>query len=152
MAGYTMKYFTVTELSRTSQAGINNAPDAHARNNLFHFVENMLDPLREALGKAIIITSGYRSRQLNTAIGGSKTSAHMNGLAVDIKVKDYTAQELCDFIIKNRDSKKLEWDQLIWYTPERGGHLHIGWALGRRRFQVLHAANGGGYVQYRPTV
>lgn len=152
MSGYTMKYFSMSELSRTSKVGIDNVPDAYARNNLLQLTQNLLDPLRAALGKPIRVTSGYRSRELNAAIGGSKTSAHLNGLAVDVKVNDMTSQQLCDYILYNRDKESLEWDQLIWYAPERGGHLHIGYALGRRRFQVLHAPKAGGYLEYRPTV
>lgn len=52
--------------------------------NVNGLIDNVLDPLREAYGKPITVTSGYRCEALNKAVGGSKTSEHMKGMAADI--------------------------------------------------------------------
>ena len=56
-------------------------------------VEFILDPLREAYGKPIVVTSGYRCDKLNTILGGAKTSQHRLGEAVDIRTLEDTPEE-----------------------------------------------------------
>ena len=83
-----MKYFTIKELissSTATQHNINNTPTKEIEENLKALVDNILDPLREAYGKPIIVTSGYRCEKLNTLLKGSKTSQHRFGQAADIK-------------------------------------------------------------------
>lgn len=82
-----MRYFSIEELSRSETArrrGIDNTPPGDARKNLVALVENILDPLREAYGKPIAVTSGYRCPALNKAVGGVATSDHLSGRAADI--------------------------------------------------------------------
>ena len=101
-----MKFFTLRELTKSDTAirkGIKNVPSKSEENNLIALVENILDPLREAYGKPIIVTSGYRCEELNRLIGGSKTSQHRSGQAVDIRTIIDTPEEnkkLYDLIIK----------------------------------------------------
>ena len=83
-----MKYFTINELTRSSKAnalGIDNTPTEQAVESLNLLINNVLDPLREAWGAPIQVTSGYRCPELNRAVGGSNTSQHVLGEAVDIK-------------------------------------------------------------------
>lgn len=71
-----MKYFTINELTKSPAAirlGINNKPTAEITAALQRLVNNVLDPLREAWGAPIIVTSGYRSPKLNKAVGGQQT-------------------------------------------------------------------------------
>ena len=56
-------------------------------------IDNVLDPLREAYGKPVTVTSGYRCEVLNKAVGGSKTSEHMKGMAADIVGTPNTKEE-----------------------------------------------------------
>lgn len=82
-----MKYFTLFELCNSTRAkklGIDNTPGPIATSNLETLVGKLLDPLREAWGKPLIVTSGYRCPKLNNAVGGVKTSHHMRGMAADI--------------------------------------------------------------------
>ena len=101
-----MKFFTLRELTKSDTAirkGIKNVPSKSEEDNLIALVENILDPLREAYGKPIIVTSGYRCEELNRLIGGSKTSQHKSGQAVDIRTITDTPEEnkkLYDLIIK----------------------------------------------------
>ena len=92
-----MKYFTIDELVRSDTAiikHIDNTPSDDIKNNLIELIENLLDPIREGwteyckinqLGNAgIRVNSGYRCKMLNKAVGGSNSSSHMTGFAVDI--------------------------------------------------------------------
>lgn len=141
------EFFTWAELTRNGQ-GMINAPDARAKNNLIELVQLYLDPLRRFLKRPIRVTSGYRNRDLNTAVGGSSNSSHLTGEAVDIKVEGMTAAELLLAIIA---AGILDFDQLIAYAPERGGHLHFGIKAGaasRARRQKLWAPKKGGYEPF----
>lgn len=84
------------ELTRSATAkrlGIDNAPTAQARGNLEDLVRYVLDPLREAWGKPIIVTSGYRCPRLNAAVGGARASQHMQGMAADIRTVSDTRED-----------------------------------------------------------
>ncbi len=84
-----MKHFTIEELSRSATAErlcIDNAPPPAAITALERLVRQVLDPLRDAWGAPIRITSGYRSDELNRAVGGVAHSQHTLGEAADITV------------------------------------------------------------------
>lgn len=81
------KYFTVAEMVKSETAdrrGIDNCLPKALICNVNGLIDNVLDPLREAYGKPITVTSGYRCETLNKAVRGSKTSEHMKGMAADI--------------------------------------------------------------------
>lgn len=118
-----MVYFTINELcySATAQAnGINNTPNATQRNALIALVDTILDPLRRAWGKPILVNSGYRCPALNNAVGGKASSQHLRGEAADITTgSPQSNKQLYDLAI----SLRLPIDQLI---GERGyTWLHI---------------------------
>lgn len=110
-----MKHFTLRELIKSDTAvrkGIKNVPNRQEEQNLNALVDKILDPLREAYKKPIIVTSGFRCEELNRLVGGSKTSQHRTGQAVDIRTIPDTPEEnkkLYDLIIK----LNLPFDQLI---------------------------------------
>ena len=110
-----MKYFTIRELTKSDTAiryGISNIPNKQQESNLYELVKNILDPLREAYGKPIIVTSGFRCEKLNKIVKGSKTSQHLTGEAVDIRSLKDTREEnkkIFDLIKK----LNLPFDQLI---------------------------------------
>lgn len=82
-----MKYFSLAELCKSDTAakiGLTNVPNEGTKQNIVYLVNNLLDPLREAYGKPIICTSGYRSPTVNAMVGGAKNSHHMSGCAADI--------------------------------------------------------------------
>lgn len=84
------KYFSLSELTRSSTAlkeGIPNDPNEAQIKDLYRLMD-YLDKVREAFGKAIIVTSGFRSERLNDRIGGSDKSQHMKGQAADIRPHD----------------------------------------------------------------
>lgn len=132
-----MKYFTIEELTKSPTAkrrGIDNTPNESVKKNLNLLVDKILDPLREAWGAPIIVTSGYRCGKLNRAVGGATGSQHMYGQAADIRtVSDKPAdnKKLFDLIQK----LKLPYDQLI---DEYGFNwVHVSYGPKNRR-QILH--------------
>lgn len=131
-----MKYFTLNELTASATAkrkGIDNTPDATVRANLTALVANILDPLREAYGKPIVVSSGYRSPKLNKAVGGAAKSQHVTGQAVDIHTLSDTPadnKKLYDLILK----LKLPFDQLI--NEYNFNWVHVSFSPRNRR-QVL---------------
>lgn len=142
------KYFTLEEFTFSSTAvrkGINNKPDLIHLANLQALVTNILDPLREALGKPIRITSGYRSPALNKAIGGSTTSQHSLGMAADIQVPGVSV----DDVVKKIIELKLPYDQLI---HEFGEWTHVSFDPERGRRQELAATRVNGKTRYSPYV
>lgn len=86
----------------------NNIHDDEVLENVKALVNEVLQPLREALAKSVTITSGFRSWALNNVIGGVQSSQHSKGEAADIVVSGYTNLEVACYIAEN-----LPFDQLI---------------------------------------
>lgn len=122
--------------------GIDNSmTDAHLKNAIV-LAKEIFDPIRKFRGKAIKINSGYRSSALNRAVGGSKTSQHCTGEAVDLPL---TAEEF-HWIRLN-----LVYDQLIWEfgTDAQPSWVHVSFsASGKNRMQVLKAKKVGKKTVY----
>ena len=123
-----MSHFTFTEMTDSDKArelGIDNTPPAWTRQNLVALVQNVLDPLREAYGKPIYVTSGYRCPRLNAAVGGVANSNHIKGLAADIRATG-KYQIDCEGNRRLYDlarSLRLPVKELLW---EKGGSwIHI---------------------------
>lgn len=132
-----MKYFTIKELTQSETArkyNISNIPNKEQEQNLIQLVHNILDPLREAYKKPIIVTSGFRSAELNTKINGSKTSQHMKGQAADIKSKEDTIEENKK-LFKLIQDLNLPFDQLI--DEYNYNWVHVSFSPRNRR-QILH--------------
>ena len=132
-----MKYFTLKELTKSDSAKrskINNTPTKQEEANLIALVENILDPLREAYGKPIIVTSGFRCERLNKLVNGSKTSQHRTGQAADIRTVEDTIEEnkkLFDLV----QELNLPYDQLI--DEYNYDWVHVSYSP-RNRKQILH--------------
>lgn len=143
------QWFSLREMTRTS-TGLRNVPPDDAYTHLGRLVSTLLDPLRNDLGQPVRVTSGYRSPNVNKAVGGSRTSRHMLGLAADIKVRGMESTTLAERIEQLRTQGVLDYDQVIAYAASRGGHVHVGLAPegSTPRRQMLWAPKGGGYEQY----
>ena len=92
-----MKYFTFPEFEYSLTAalkGYDNEAPREVRRNIEYLVDTVLDPLREYLGSPIVITSGYRCRDLNNDVGGSPTSQHLLGLAADFRPLHATDEQM----------------------------------------------------------
>ena len=123
-------YFTLKELCMSNVAksrGIDNFPTFEIAAHLEELTVKLLDPLRQAWGGAIIVTSGYRCKMLNTAVGGAVRSAHMEGYAADLYPANGRTEELITFAREWAEKCHIRYDQLIHETDKRGGlWLHIG--------------------------
>lgn len=135
-----MKYFSIAELSRSTTAtarGIDNTPPSGVTIALTALIEQVLDPIRAAWGKPIIINSGYRSLALNKAVGGASTSQHLRGEAADITAGSKTLNKQLRTLIQQLAANgTIEFDQLI---DEKGlSWIHISYrANGQNRRQFL---------------
>ena len=132
------QYFTWNEL-QTTQTGLANTAPPQARSNLRCVCFSLLDPLRRALGP-LRVNSGYRSRAVNAAVGGSSTSAHMRGLAADIA--SYSGAYDPEDIIAALVAERMDFDQVILYK----NFVHVGLSHGRMRNQWLRYEGG----KYKP--
>jgi hypothetical protein len=109
------KNLTLAEVTKSTTAkrlGIDNTPDEWTTENLRQVALNIFQPLREAFGCPIYVSSGYRSGELNTAIGGSTRSQHVEGRALDLDADVYggcTNSQVFNWIKEN-----VDFDQLIW--------------------------------------
>jgi uncharacterized protein YcbK (DUF882 family) len=107
------KYFTIEELTKSNTATklhIDNTPNVSQKKNLEELIQ-LLEKIREKWKSPIIVTSGFRSPQLNKVVGGSKTSQHLKGEAADIICK-YN-KELFLLIRKMIMDKEINVGQLI---------------------------------------
>lgn len=134
------KNFWWAEMVKSQYASrhkIYNEPPPEQRANLELLAKDFLQPLRDELKKGIVITSGYRCKKLNTAIGGAKNSQHMRGEAVDIECFSMSTVQLFD-TVKNSG---LEFDQLIleFYKPglENSGWVHASYKKTGNRNQAF---------------
>lgn len=140
--------FSLAEMTRSSTArrlNINNVPTGNELKNLTRTAE-ALEKIREYIDAPISVSSGYRSPRLNTAIGGSKTSAHRYGSAADIDAAGYTSPQLAEKILEMMKKGMINIDQLILEYPERGAGawVHVGFRWNSpMRGQVLTITQRG---------
>lgn len=122
------KYFWHSEIGKSAFATRNkilNTPPKEVVENATALALNILDPVREFLGSALSPSSWYRSPALNFAIGGSKTSQHMKGEAVDIEhhsVSNYRLAEIINEICPSYDQLILEFHN---FKDPRSGWVHV---------------------------
>lgn len=134
------KYFTLKEMTASATAkrlGIDNTPNGEVKCHLKELME-VLDGIREAWGSAIVVTSGYRCPELNKAVGGSKTSTHMTGYAVDMHPVNGQRKKFHRFVEQFLLDNGIGFDQLISEYPDKNGvpswtHLGLKNSEGKQR-------------------
>lgn len=131
-------YFTIKELCYSytaEQKGIDNSPSKEIEEHLKELI-SFLNPIREKWGSGIQVNSGYRCPELNKAVGGVATSAHMEGWAVDIYPVNNKFEEFKQFIIDYLKDKNF--DQVIIERNGCSQWIHLGlWSKGRQRKQIF---------------
>ena len=147
------KNLTLAEVIRSETAkrkGISNMPTPEHIENFKKLAINVFQPIRDHFGVSIHISSGYRSKALNAAIGGSLSSQHCRGEAIDIDMDgtDITNAQIFHFIKDN-----LIWDQMIWEfgTDKNPDWVHVSYkSTGKQRKQILKAIKTNGKTSYVP--
>ena len=138
-----MKYFELAEFLRSDTArrkGIENLPSFAQVEHLRELTEKILDPLRAAWGSALRVSSGYRSMKLNLQVGGSLTSAHLEGYAADIVPAVGSLRDFMDFAERWLRSNNIAFDQSIREVDRKGvewRHIAIRNNYGQQRRQFL---------------
>lgn len=125
------KYFDEKEttVSATGERlKIKNIPNQDEKDNILYTASRM-DIVREFLGVPLIVLSWFRSEGLNTAVKGSKTSAHRFGLAVDVYSTKMNSKDIYNKLIEAQAKGVLQFDQLIFYPKQN--FVHIGFKLNK---------------------
>ena len=144
------QHLDLSEVTRSESAkrnGISNMPIALHIENFKLLAEKVFEPVRLHFGCPIHISSGYRSVELNKCIGGSLTSQHCTGEAIDIDMDNSTSgvtnKMVFDYIKDN-----LVYDQII--NEFDYSWVHVSYAAnGKNRKQVLKAVRANGKTTYQ---
>jgi zinc D-Ala-D-Ala carboxypeptidase len=130
--------FTLQELVFSQTAArdaIDNTPSAAQVRALRDLCANILQPLRDSVGKPLVVSSGYRCPRLNRAIGGSATSQHMEGRAADIVCFSLDTKKLFKRVLE----LKLPFDQLIYEGGRESVWVHVSFDPQRDRRSIMTA-------------
>ena len=145
------KNFTLQEYIKSQTAlrqGIDNTPSDEHLASAKKLFEMVVQPVRDHFG-VTVINSGYRGPALNAAVGGSATSQHCRGEAVDIECPGTPNYDVALWIEQN-----LDYDQLIleFYTPgiPDSGWVHVSYKSAGNRKQSLTAMTEDGKTVYKP--
>jgi hypothetical protein len=147
------KHLSLAEITRSETAkrnGISNMPTEEHLENFKLLAEKVFEPIREHFKVPIHISSGYRSKALNTAIKGSLSSQHCSGEAIDI---DMDGTSITNAQIFNYIKDNLIFDQLIWEfgTDKNPDWVHVSYeSNGKQRKQMLKALKVNGKTSYVP--
>ena len=144
------KNFTVAEFEKSQTAtrrGIFNEMDGEIMKNAFALAEKVLQPVRDHFGRTNI-SSGFRSPELNKAIGGSTRSQHCKGEAADIECPPHSNADVAKWIVEN-----LEFDQCILEFHDlsipNSGWVHVSYSRGDNRRIFLLATKENGKTVYK---
>lgn len=145
------KHLSFEEATRSATADklgiVNNNPNLSVIENMKALAKNVFEPIREHFKKPIFVSSMYRGIPLNNAIGGSITSQHCSGQAMDIDMAKSkpTNAEVFNYIKTN-----LKFDQLIWEfgTDTEPEWLHVSFSTTKNRGQILRAKKKDGKTIY----
>jgi hypothetical protein len=147
------EHLDLSEVTRSESAkrkGISNMPtEAHIANFKL-LAEKIFEPIRTHFRCPIIISSGYRSKELNAVIGGSLTSQHCQGEAIDIDM-DGTPNGVTNRMVFDYIKDNLEFDQLIFEfgDKENPDWVHVSYeSSGKQRKQILRATRVNGKTSY----
>jgi len=148
-------HLDLSEVVRSESAkrkGISNMPTPEHIANFKILAENIFEPIRNHFRCPIIISSGYRSKELNAAIGGSLTSQHCSGEAIDIDM-DGTPNGITNRMVFDYIKDNLEFDQLIYEFGDSNNPdwVHVSYeTTGKQRKQILKASRVNGKTTYSP--
>jgi len=142
--------FSLAELTKSETAlrkSMPNDPNEAIVANLKLLAEKVLQPIRDHYATGIKVNSGYRSPDVNAAVGGSRTSDHCKGQAADIEIPGIANAVLAAYIKEN-----LKFTQLIleFYTPgiPDSGWVHVSYDPNNLKCQAMTAVKQDGKTVY----
>jgi len=143
-----ISYKEATFSQTATRKDIDNTPSEEVLERMRTVAENVFEPLRAYVGGPIKINSFYRSIMLNTAIGGSKSSQHTRGEAIDIDdtLGCMSNKDMFTFI-----KDELDFDQLIWEfgDDENPAWVHVSYVSPENnRRRILKASKVNGKTTY----
>lgn len=147
-------HLDLSEVIRSESAkrnGISNMPIALHIENFKLLAEKLFEPVRVHFDCPIHISSGYRSAELNRCVGGSSTSQHCTGEAIDIDM-DGSASGVTNKMVFDYIKDNLVFDQMIWEfgTKENPDWVHVSYeSTGKQRKQILRAVRANGKTTYQ---
>lgn len=115
--------------------------------NLTILCEQVLQPLRDVYGVGIKVNSGYRSPDVNAAVGGSRTSDHCKGQAADIEIPGVANADLAQYIADNFDFTQLILEFYTQGVPD-SGWVHVSYDSNNLKKQVMTAVKQSGKTVY----
>lgn len=134
--------FTLAELCVTNEREPNE-PGEFEIGQLRNLTTHILQPFRSAVGVPVNVTSAFRSKRVNAAVGGASSSQHVLGQAADIVVAGMSPRQVCERMI----ALGLPFDQLI---QEFGRWVHVSYGPRHRREVLTAVRRANGKVQYLP--
>jgi zinc D-Ala-D-Ala carboxypeptidase len=139
----------ITRSDTAKRQGIDNTPTAEHLENFKLLADKVFEPIREHFKTPIFISSGYRSKALNSFIKGSLSSQHCTGQAIDIDM-DGSNGEVTNRMVFDFIKNKLDFDQLIWEfgTDFNPDWVHVSYVKGKNRKQKLKAIRTSGKITY----
>ena len=142
--------FSLAEMTRSDTAvrlDIPNVPNQEQLTNMQALAFNVLQKVRDHFGKGVQVNSGFRHPDVNTKVGGSKTSDHCKGMAADIEISGVPNADLAQWIVDNCDFRQVI---LEFYTPgiPNSGWVHVSYNPEDNKKQVLTATKIEGSTTY----
>lgn len=144
------KNFSLHEMTKSETAlrkGLENEPDPQQMYSLTRLCEEILQPVRDMFGPTKV-NSGFRHPDVNSAVGGSKTSDHCKGMAADIEVPGVANGDLAQWIVDNCEFRQVI---LEFYTPgiPDSGWVHVSYNPDDNKKQILTAMRENGRTVYK---
>ncbi len=145
-----ISYAEAVKSATAKRYGKDNTPNAMQLANMKLIASKVFEPVRTYFGKAIAVTSFFRSLVVNVLVGGVSSSKHCTGEAMDIDADilgGVTNAQLFHFI-----KDKLDFDQLIWEfgDDKQPDWIHVSYLKTGNRRQVLRSKRNGSKTEYTP--
>lgn len=140
-------HFSLAEMTASGKhKNIPNTPSQPQIIALEALCDHVLEPVRQHFGKPVIVNSGFRSVELNKAVGGAASSQHLKGEAADIEIPGVRNDDIWLFIEKNLAFDQLIAEQLSEFNGS-AGWVHVSFSLYQTRKDAKSFLGHGKYVK-----
>ena len=122
------KNFTVYEATRSSKAiqlGIDNSMTPAIHMQAEWFAKNVLQPIRDRIGKRFNVSSWFRCPALNKAVRGVYNSSHLSGIAIDFMIEGLSVEETWETVLVALKDLRIDFDQLIMERNTKTGDVWV---------------------------